>query len=1126
MALRRSRVSAFLLVLLLCAAAGQQAFAQGGKITREGVLREDREGREREAERDKPLKRKRWFMRGRIARGESSAGLLLRGYKEKMRLRALALKDMEAERSSETATSANASTPGLATDAASPGSGPAWQDLGPAPMESDPTGFQSYGKVSGRVNALAVDPGDPSGNTILVGGAYGGVWKSTNAAAADPTTVTFTPLTENEATLSIGAIAIHPTNSNIILVGTGEPNSAGDSYYGLGILRSTDGGATWTLITSANNGVRTFKGLGFSKIVFSTANPNLVVATTAATTLGVSAASGGLGAEPDSNARGIYFSTDAGATWTQATANDAGTATAPGSSSGLVFNAGNNTFYAAIRFHGIYSSTNGQTWTRLPNQPGGTLLSATACPASPVSFECPLYRAEITVRPGAAGTPHEMFLVMVDSDDGNQGIYRSADGGASWTRLSDSGFANCGEFGCGTTQGGFNLAIAAMPNGNALELFVGAVNAFRCTIAADGTCASWRNLTHVYGCSSSGAIASSSLVHPDVHAIAVVPGTQIVYFGNDGGLYRTMNGAPSDGTCSASNAVNWQNLNQRLPSFTQFVWFANHPSNAGIVLAGSQDNGSAALDPATSGANGKTWRGVNGGDGGYPAIDPTNANLWYTANTDVSIYRCNLGTGCNADLFPASPTIGNTEVGGDSGSFYTPYILDPHEPSKVIIGTCRIWRGNGDGTGWTSANALSSPFDPSVTTCTGGEPNMVSSIAAGGPRTSGQPAPVIYAGTEGGRIFVSTNATTTATFVDRTSNLNAGGFNISAIALDPAVAAGTTAYATVMGFGVGHVWKTTDAGATWSNVSGNLPDVPTNAVVVDPLNSNFVYVGTDVGVFVSRSGGNTWSEYGTGLPNVVVTSLQIFNTAETKKLRASTYGRGMWQNELATNFAAMEASPSTLSFGAVLVGTSSSSRTLALVNSGGLNVSISSVALTGPFTSSGNCVTTLAAGEQCVLQIGYVPQGTASESGSVTITHSASQTPLIVNLSGTGANFSLVRLVRPRRPGSTASAEVAVAAGRTVQLGFAVNGGAPLAQQLSFECGGLPAGASCSVLLGETSGADVQGTLLVKTTARSRLMRGAKGNRAQATPSGTHRVTLKARAGEAVRSLELELMVR
>jgi hypothetical protein len=193
-------------LLAMCA----PAFAQGA-----GIL-PDREARE--SDRDNPLQREAWFRRGRTVKGKSAAALFYRAYQQKMKLRAARL------------------TRGAATMVPF-GAGSGWSPLGPTQFSSQSNGAsQDYGFVSGRVTAVAVDPSDTTGNTVYVGGAYGGVWKSTNAGNSDPNTVTWTSLTNDQATLATGTIAVQPGNNQLILVGTGEPNDSGDSYYGLGIL--------------------------------------------------------------------------------------------------------------------------------------------------------------------------------------------------------------------------------------------------------------------------------------------------------------------------------------------------------------------------------------------------------------------------------------------------------------------------------------------------------------------------------------------------------------------------------------------------------------------------------------------------------------------------------------------------------------------------------------------------------------------------------------------------------------------------------------------------------------------------------------------------------------------------
>lgn len=491
---------------------------------------------------DAVKQRSQWFLHGRIVRGKSSAALRHRAYQSKMQARAARLAGNRV------------STP----NSASPASSGGWTPLGPVPLASDATGkgFQDYHQVAGRATALAIDPADPTGNTVYVGGAQGGVWKSTNAAASTANNVTWTPITDDQATLSVGAITIQPGNSvpanSVVLVGTGEADNSADSYFGLGILRSADGGNAWSLISEANGGTFSFSGLGATRMAFSTASVNTVVAAMAATSEGVTD-----GALTSNTYRGLYTSSDAGQTWTYdalfSGANEATSATS------VVYNAAAGLFFAALRYHGFYSSADGLNWARLSNQPGASgLLSTTNCPQNFLT-SCAIYRGEITVVPGR----EEMYAWFVSVDSGgspvDQGIWQSVNGGASWTQISDSGILHCGDVeGCGVEQGTYNLELLAVPNcpdgastctGNPTDLYAGAINLYKCSITSiNPTCSNtpFLNLTHAYGCDPLGALAH---VHPDQHALAFsIPNagsssaSDLMYFANDGGLYRALNG--------------------------------------------------------------------------------------------------------------------------------------------------------------------------------------------------------------------------------------------------------------------------------------------------------------------------------------------------------------------------------------------------------------------------------------------------------------------------------------------------------------------------------------------------------------------------------------------------------
>jgi len=511
----------------------------------------------------------------------------------------------------------------------------------------------------------------------------------------------------------------------------------------------------------------------------------------------------------------------------------------------------------------------------------------------------------------------------VDANDNDRGIWRSTNGGGAWTQISETGLTSCGDpFGCGTQQAFYNLEIAAVADGSATDLYAGAVNLFKCKLASGATTCSqldssqgakWLDLTRVYNCPS---IAS---VHPDEHGLDFIPiasGSKVImYFANDGGVYRALDGFTDllSGTCGKTNQ--FDDLNASLGSMTQFVSFAIHPTDENTILGGTQDNGSPATNAATSSSQ---WVTVNGGDGGFNVINPTSPTQWFSANTDVSIQACNSGINCDSNTF--IPVVTTTTLSGDHGPFYTPYILDPQNSAEMLVGTCRVWRGSTSGTAFST---LSVNFDTlGNNLCSGGETNQVHALAAGGPLQNGF-SNVVYATTEGygpffgiggGEVWVTKTAATTL-MSNVTGSINPQHYPISSVAIDTSVSNGQTAYVGIMGFGVAHVFKTTNAGGTgqvsdWTDWTGSgLPDAPVNALLVDSsVVPSQIYAGTDVGVFVSSTSTAVWTEVGPApgpgvsgyLPNAPVSAIRMFNSGGVKKLRVSTYGRGIWEFALAT----------------------------------------------------------------------------------------------------------------------------------------------------------------------------------------------------------------------------------
>lgn len=949
-----------------------------------------------------------------------------------------------------------------------------WQAVGPAQIASS-----AFGNITGRITGIAIDPADATGNTVYIATTGGGIWRSTNAAGT-AASVTFTPLTDTLpvfngsaaiASLSIGAITVQPSGTRVVLAGTGDPNDALDSYYGSGLLRSADGGQTWSLIQNSLDGVagnHSFTGEGFAGFAWSTASPNLVVAA-------VSQAAEGtiVNAEAsDASARGLYYSNDAGATWQMATISD-GSQTVQSAQSDFTSYSGNavtavvwnpvrQRFYAAVRFHGYYQSADGVSWTRLTNQPG-TRLTTANCPVRPNATgntTCPIFRGALAVNPANGDT----FVLTVDAGDLDQGLWQDVCALASGSCASNTvtfatqiASAPMEVSGTNTAiaQGDYNLTLAAVPTGSGVTadtlLFAGATDIFRCALS---TGCALRNTTN-----TGNSCATPAMVAPAQHAIAALAlpagGTQpLLFFGNDGGLWRSTDGVNEQGSaCAATDASHFQNLNGGLGSLAEVIHFSQSPTDSNTLIAGVGVLGTAAT---TAAATQSAWPQMSTGEGGYNAIDASNPLNWYiSTGAGVSVNLCTKGGGCAASDFATQPAVGPTQTASDVALIDAPFLLDPALQSNLITGTCRMWRGPGSGGGlWSTSNLLSAMLDgvagPKCTTGNG----AVRSLAAGGAVNGGSSAQhagseTLYAGlagwddggvTKGGHLFTTTTANTATSATawtdlwkspvtnDPANNVttgnaqfNPGLFDISSIAVDAHDATGATVYATVMGFsgnGISepHVYRSTDGGAHWANISGNLPNAPANSVLVDPNSADTVYVALDTGVYVTTvvstcatATVSCWSVYGTGLPNAPVTQLAAFTGAASGLLRAGTYGRGIWQIPLAaatssgtgTTPATDTLSTTLLTFAAQTVGTTSAPpQAVTITNSGDVSLLLASVTASGDFTDVNNCGAFLVAQTTCAISVAYVPHSTGAVTGMLTITDN--DRTQIVTLNGIG----------------------------------------------------------------------------------------------------------------------------
>ncbi len=983
----------------------------------------------------------------------------------------------------------------MSTTSEGTGSTATWQPLGPAAVDT-----ANYGLVTGRVSSIAFDPADVTGNRIYLGTTGGGVWLSQNAGTSNTANVLFTPMTDTlgamsgarDASISIGAITVQPGGTGVILAGTGDPNDALDSYYGAGILRSTDGGDTWSLIAATADQKWAFAGEGFAGFAWSTVQAQVVVAAVSQAAEGVLSDA----VRANSSYEGLYYSNDSGATWSLARITDGNgfdvqgptdTFTLPdgNAATSVVWNPVRSLFVAAVRYHGYYQSSDGATWTRLSAQPGTGLLTG-VCPTNPGSIGslgCPIFRGTLAVNPITGDT----FAWTVDIDNQDQGIWQdqcAASGGVcpnqnitfakQWdTSALETDDPNRGPV---TIQNGdYNLALAAVPSGQDTLLLAGANDLWKCSLAM--SCL-WRNTSNANTCMSA-QIAGYQ------HALAWNATNPLeIFLGNDSGLWRSMDAIDETGSvCDAKDATHFQNLNSGLGSLAEVESMSQVGTTPYTMMTGLGVNGTAGVKSATGPTS--LWPQILGGEGGPVAIDPTNSSNWYVNNdAGVSIHSCSQSEDCTQTAFGITPAVTDADVNGDGSTMTAPapFLVDPLDASQLLIGTCRVWHGPANGSGWSGANAIS-PFLDGVEgngACNGDA--LVRAMAAmalpGG-------AEVIYVGMYGTADGGATMAghVLSATFnpsasgpvwhdlalnpvTNDSSRMNAFGMDISSITIDPHDSTGNTVYVTVEAIAeptanVHVVYRSTDGGAHWQMIVSNLPMSPANSLAVDPQDANTVYIALDSGVFSTRqigncmSGpGNCWSAYGTGLPGAPVTQLSAAPTsASLNVLVAATYGRGVWQIPLwtaGTQLTTAGVSPTSLTFSTQSFGVASSAQIITLTNTGGIGLQVSSIAVSGDFSETDNCQNNaVGSGATCTIQVTFTPEQAGARNGQLTIGANVAGGQLSVSLSGTGTGPAGVTLA----PATVIFGQVAVGATST-------------ALQVTFQNAGSTAVAVTSVTIG------------------------------------------------------------
>jgi photosystem II stability/assembly factor-like uncharacterized protein len=505
------------------------------------------------------------------------------------------------------------------------------------------------------------------------------------------------------------------------------------------------------------------------------------------------------------------------------------------------------TVYAGFYGYGVWKSTNsGADWRQLS---GGTLPVGPTDGAGRVAVAAAPTNANRIYVAVAGCLSRDADCPLASADRGDLlGLWTSSNGGTNWTKLgAESYFCKLGYGQCY-----YDLTLAVDP-ANASVFYAGGIYLFR-----------YSNAGSNHALIGWDFARGRSTIHVDFHASALSGGR--LWVGSDGGMYRSNDAGAS-----------FKNLNHDLV-ITQF-----YPGTAGTVggpyVGGTQDNGSVKY----TGAPG--WNEIQAGDGGYAAVSPTNTDLIYTTYPNLVIYKSTDGGQSRSRVdYGMCTKYTNANPGPqDPCEFIAPFAMDAASPSRLYAGTDRLWRTTNGGTQWYARS-----------------PHFAGNVSAIG-FASGITS-TLYAGTADGELQVTTNGgAATPTWNDTSGNGLPHRF-ITDIAVDPANP--SEAYVSVSGFGTGHLFHTTNAGGTWTNVSGptapaKLPNAPVNAVAVDwTASTPVLYAGTDVGVFTSIDAGASWQGGRHGLPNSVVNDLLIDRGAG--KVVAATYGRGAWVSPLIT----------------------------------------------------------------------------------------------------------------------------------------------------------------------------------------------------------------------------------
>ncbi|GAA0930631.1 hypothetical protein GCM10009554_13950 [Kribbella koreensis] len=778
-----------------------------------------------------------------------------------------------------------------------------WTGLGPDPIVQVTRSTPIFTAMSGRIGALAIRP---STGQFILGGAQGGIWLYDQASG------TWSTKTDDLPSLAIGALAVAPSNDAIVYAGTGEGALSGDSYFGNGVLKSTDGGQHWTHVSGDF-----FEGVSTSALVVDPRNASHLYAAILRGRGGARRTT-----PPDHSRYGVWESTDGGTSWRILKVAKS----ASNGATDLEIDPQNpNVLYSSFWGDAIYKSTDaGRHWSPI----------MTGLPAVDYASTATRFSLGISHPAGHGAVLYAGFTWT----DQPARVFKSTNEGASWSITQPGTGDDTVEDYCAEQCSYDNVIVADPVNPD----IVYAAGQFNYAIGSGGIFRSddggqtWKNLGWDQ--------------HPDFHALAYDPAhPEHVLIGSDGGVWYSGDRGGRPNATDPLSAVTWQNLNGTVDPATaavthrtglqlgQFTSVANAPTVPGRVWGGTQDNGTDRKSTASA-----SWFDVASGDGGQVLVDPTDANYVFGTYFGISPYRYTDG----GLTFFSNQYIRTGIDLTDRSDFYVPWVQNQRKTNQLMLGTYRLYRTD-NAKASSAGDVRWKPISGDLTSgCTGEAPNggrgcVISAVGMGG-------GDAAYTGAEDGYVYVSPDAqvsdTPSWTRVDKGQLPKRP---VTQFAVDRSNY--RIAYAAFAGFSAatpahpGHLFKTTNGGKDWTNISFNLPDSPVNSIILDPSYADTLYAGTDVGPFVTHDGGRHWAPLGSGIPEIAIWQLDL--DPSHRVLVAGTHGRGAFRST--DTSAAVPALVVTKTAADVPVGPSSTlDYTITLANVG--NAAATGVKLTDP----------------------------------------------------------------------------------------------------------------------------------------------------------------------------------